>query len=128
MLLQPRVPQVIRRFGLSAGLAISHFALSTFAAEPAARADTIARIAKPKELVVNVALDGVIAVSGKVLTAEELLETLRKVEGDTREYDTVIIRGDENCPLKHVVAVMEACAKAEIRDVRVSVAKADVAR
>lgn len=53
---------------------------------------------------------------------------LRKVEGDTREYDRVIVRGDENCPLKHVVAVMNACAKAEVRDVRASVAKTDAAK
>jgi biopolymer transport protein ExbD len=84
--------------------------------------EAMARIAKPKELFINVDRDGKIILNGRQLTGAELLNQLRQAQANNPGRQTVIIRGDERCDLKFVVAVMNMCAKAQIRDCRITTA------
>ncbi|MCE9606544.1 MAG: biopolymer transporter ExbD [Planctomycetia bacterium] len=86
--------------------------------------EAMARIAKPKEMTINVDRGGKIFLAGRNLTPEELLAVLRQAQADNPGRQTVIIRGDENCDLKYVVAVMNLCAKVDIRDCRITSAAA----
>jgi biopolymer transport protein ExbD len=84
--------------------------------------EAMARIAKPKEMFINVDRDGKIILGARQLTATELLAQLRQAQVDNPGRQTVIIRGDERCDLKHIVAVMNVCSKANIRDCRITAA------
>lgn len=84
--------------------------------------EAMARIAKPKELFVNVDREGRIVLNGKQLSPRDLLAQLQQAQANNPGKQTVIVRGDEACPLKHVVAVMNVCAQANIRDCRIATA------
>jgi biopolymer transport protein ExbD len=84
--------------------------------------EAMARIAKPKELFVNVSHEGKIFVGGRQLTDAELLTTLRQAQANNPGRQTVIIRGDERTAWKRAVDVMNQCSKAGIRDCRVTAA------
>lgn len=84
--------------------------------------EAMARIAKPKELFVNVDHNGTIVVGGRAISAAELLTTLRQAVANNPGRQTVIIRGDERSALKHAVNVMNVCSKAGIRDCRITAA------
>jgi len=84
--------------------------------------EAMARIAKPKEMFISVDREGRILLGGKQTTAADLLVHLRQAQADNPGRQTVIIRGDERADLKHVVAVMNVCAKAGIRDCRITAA------
>ncbi len=84
--------------------------------------EAMARIAKPKELFVNVDQNGKIIVGARAITAAELLTVLRQAVANNPGRQTVIIRGDERADLKHVVNVMNVCSQAGIRDCRITAA------
>lgn len=78
--------------------------------------------AKPQELFVNVDRLGRYFVSGQLLTQDTLLAALRQASTNNPGRQTVIIRADKRCVWEHVVAVMNMCNKARIRDYRVTTA------
>ena len=75
---------------------------------------------RPKELFVNVTDQGRYFVTGKIVDRTELQQILNRTYVNNPGRATVIIRADERCPWKYVVAVMDACNKAKIRDYRVT--------
>lgn len=79
---------------------------------------------KPRELFVNIGADGRYFVSAKMVTLEELQPILKTAEINNPGRASVIIRADQRCRWKYVVAVMNACQKAAIRDYRVTTRKA----
>ena len=75
---------------------------------------------KPRELFVNVGADGRYFVSAKAVTLDQLQPILQTAEVNNPGRASVIIRADQRCRWKYVVAVMNACKKAKIRDYRVT--------
>ncbi len=75
---------------------------------------------KPRELFVNIGANGRYFVSAKTVTLDELEPILQRAEVNNPGRASVIVRADERCPWKYVVAVMNACQKAKIRDYRVT--------
>jgi biopolymer transport protein ExbD len=84
--------------------------------------EAMARIAKPKELFINVDHTGKVILNGRQVSHDSLLTQLRQAQTNNPGRQTVIVRGDKRCPLEHVVAVMNLCAKANIRDCRITTA------
>jgi len=76
--------------------------------------------AKPRELVVNVDAAGQYYVSGEQLTLKRLEDVLALASASNPGRTSVIIRADRRCMWEFVVAVMNACNKARIRNYRVS--------
>jgi len=81
-----------------------------------------ARIAKPRELIVNVDAGGRIFLFGTLMNHDELLAAFQQAEADNPGRVPVIVRGHEACDLKHIVAVMNVCTKAGIKDYRIATA------
>ena len=75
---------------------------------------------KPRELFVNIAADGSYFVSAKTVTLDELQPVLKTAHVNNPGRASVIIRADQRCRWKYVVAVMNACQKAKIQDYRVT--------
>jgi biopolymer transport protein ExbD len=80
-------------------------------------------IARPKELFVNVDVDGHYAVKQAQQSEQELLRLLEQAEADNPGRATVVIRADKRCRWQFVVTVMNLCNQAKIRDYRVSTAE-----
>lgn len=79
--------------------------------------------AKPKEIFVNVDAQGQISVRSQEMRREELLTLLQQAWANNPGRQSVIIRADERCPVRHIVAVMDACNKANIRDYKLATAQ-----
>jgi biopolymer transport protein ExbD len=79
-------------------------------------------IAKPQEFFVNVDQQGHYYVGGKSLDKVQLENSLRQVGVNNPGRQSVVIRADKRCQWEFVVAVMNACNKANIRDYRVTTA------
>lgn len=77
-------------------------------------------ISQPKEVFVNIDHQGRYYVTGKLLTTGELYPVLRSASVNNPGRASVIIRADKRCQWEHVVAVMDACNKADIRDYKVT--------
>jgi biopolymer transport protein ExbD len=75
---------------------------------------------RPREMFINVDQDGRYFVTGKLISIKELEQVLQVVRTNNPGRASVIIRADERCHWKHVVAAMNACTKAKIRDYRVT--------
>ena len=78
---------------------------------------------KPRELFVNIGADGRYFVSAKTVTLDELQPVLKTAHVNNPGRASVIIRADQRCRWKYVVAVMNGCQKAKIRDYRVTTRK-----
>ena len=78
---------------------------------------------KPGELFINIDTQGRYYVTGKILTLEELDRTLRAASVNNPGRVSVIIRADKRVVWSYVVAAMNACNKARIRDYRVTTLK-----
>jgi biopolymer transport protein ExbD len=68
------------------------------------------------EVIINVTTDGKFVVNQKTLTVEELDAMLVRVSSLFPDQP-VIIRADENTIHRHIVRVLDACAKANIWDI-----------
>lgn len=77
-------------------------------------------VSQPKELFINIDKDGRYYVTGKILSLEQLNPVLKAAWVNNPGRASVIIRADKRCNFGSVVAVMNACNKANIRDYRVS--------
>ena len=80
-------------------------------------------ISQPKELFVNVDQHGRYYVTGRTLTLDQLYPVLKAAWVNNPGRASVIIRADRRCRWEFVVAVMNACNKANIRDYRVATLK-----
>lgn len=75
---------------------------------------------RPRELVINIDTKGQYTIAGKALSIAELQKTLDKLGFNNPLRASVVIRADERCLWQFVVAAMNACMKANIRDYRVT--------
>lgn len=75
---------------------------------------------KPQELVVNVDRSGTYTVHQARQSPQSLLQLLEQEHADNPGRATVIIRADRQCEWQAVMAVMDLCNQAKIRDYRVS--------
>ena len=80
-------------------------------------------VAKPQEFFVNVDRMGKYFVGGKIVELPGLDRQLRQVSANNPGRQTVVIRADKRCQWEHVVAVMNSCNKANIKDYRVTTAE-----
>jgi biopolymer transport protein ExbD len=75
---------------------------------------------KPRELLINVDQNGHYYATGKFVTLDQLEQIFRAASANNPDRASVIIRADQRCHWKFVVATMNACKKAKIRDYRVT--------
>lgn len=75
---------------------------------------------KPREMFINIDRDGRYFVTGKTVSLHDLEQVLQMVWVNNPGRASIIIRADQRCPWKFVVAAMNACTKAKIRDYRVT--------
>lgn len=68
------------------------------------------------EIILNVKADGSILLNRKVLSREELKESLEKIAGLYPDQ-AVILRGDENVSYKDIVGVLDICRASKIWNV-----------
>lgn len=68
-------------------------------------------------LTISIAKDGSVDFNGQPATMTELTELIRKV-GDISKDVTVIIRSDENTPLRFVTEAMDTCRKQGLNKIR----------
>ena len=78
---------------------------------------------KPREMFINIDDKGSYFVTGKILTLDQLYPILRAAWVNNPGRASVIIRADTRCRWEFVVAAMNACNKANIRDYRVTTKK-----
>lgn len=72
--------------------------------------------AEPTELFVNIDKDGVYFMNGKKHSLEEVENLLREAKVNNPLSQSVILRADKAVALDYVVAVMNACNRAQIAD------------
>ncbi len=75
---------------------------------------------KPRELFININHEGRYFVGGKIVTLEELQPLLQAAYVNNPGRASVVIRADRHCRWEYVVAAMNACNRAKIRDYRVT--------
>ena len=73
---------------------------------------------RPRELVINITAAGEYYVSNEKLGLNRLEEVLALASAGTSGRSAVLIRADKRGTVEHVVAALNACAKAKIRDYR----------
>jgi len=78
---------------------------------------------KPREMFVNIDDKGRYFVTGRVVTLDQLFPILKAAWVNNPGRASVVIRADKRCRWEFVVAVMNACNKANIRDYRVTTKK-----
>ena len=75
---------------------------------------------KPREMFINIDHQGRYFVTGKILDEEQLAQVLKSAWINNPGRQSVIIRADKRCRWQYVVAAMNACNRAKIRDYRVT--------
>ncbi|MFW6125196.1 MAG: ExbD/TolR family protein [Pirellulales bacterium] len=75
---------------------------------------------KPRELFINIDADGRYFVTGKLVTLADLQPILDKAYVNNPGRASAIIRADRRCQWQPIVAAMNACNRAKIRDYRVT--------
>ena len=80
---------------------------------------------KPRETFVNIDAEGRYFLGGKILPLDELDSALKLTWVNNPDRASVIIRADKRCPWQFVVAAVNACLKANIRQYRVTVLEPD---
>lgn len=76
---------------------------------------------QPREVVININAKSQFYVSGKILTLPELEKMLQQAYTNNPGTVSAIIRSDELVPIRTVVAAINACKKAKIREHRLAV-------
>ena len=69
---------------------------------------------------VNIDAEGQYYVRGKILSLEQLVSVLQLAHVNNPTRASVIIRADRRCRWQYVVASINACLKANIRNYRVT--------
>jgi len=75
---------------------------------------------KPREMFINIDAQGRYFVTGKILDEKQLAQVLKTAWVNNPGRQSVIIRADKRCRWQYVVAAMNACNRAKIRDYRVT--------
>ena len=75
---------------------------------------------QPRELFVNIDRMGAYFVTGKVVDIAELAQVLKRAWVNNPGQQSVIIRADKRCRWEPIVAAVNACNKARIRDYRIT--------
>lgn len=75
---------------------------------------------KPRDLLINIDQQGRFFVTGKQLELPQLDQLLRIASTNNPGHTSVVIRADKRCLWQSVVAAMNACNKASIRDYKVT--------
>jgi len=76
--------------------------------------------AQAAEMSLNIDAEGHYSIDGKLLGAEELYPVLNQAWVNNPGRVSVMIRADRSCRWQSVVAAMNACHKAKIRDYHVT--------
>lgn len=74
---------------------------------------------KPEEMFINIDAQGRYFVTGKTLGVDGLYQVLRVAWVNNPGRASVIIRADKDCRWEPVVAALNCCKKAKIRDYRI---------
>lgn len=74
----------------------------------------------PREVFINIDLEGRYSVNGQTLDAEALESLLMNTSANNREGQAVIIRADRAALLEHVVLAVNLCRQAGIEEYMVS--------
>lgn len=69
-------------------------------------------------LTIGIDREGVMSVNGREATAEELTALVREIASINTEVE-VLLRADENTPIKDALFVMDACRKVGLNNIRV---------
>lgn len=77
-------------------------------------------IDRPREMFINIDHSGRYYMTGKILTLDEMQAVLNQRFAELGGGAAVIIRADKRAQWEYVVAAMNACNKAGIRDYKVS--------
>jgi biopolymer transport protein ExbD len=80
--------------------------------------------AKPQQMAVNIDAEGHYLVAGRMINSAELYPVLNRAWVNNPGRVSVVIRADRLCRWQSVVAAMNACHKAKIRDYRVTTSDA----
>jgi biopolymer transport protein ExbD len=75
---------------------------------------------KVAPVAVNIDADGHYFLRGRAVTLGELQRALKTARADNPVGVSVIIGADQRCRWQHVVAAMDACSKAKIRDYHIT--------
>lgn len=78
---------------------------------------------KPKEFFITVDREGLYYVGAHPVPLDDLERQLNQAATDNPNRQSVVIRADERCAWKYVVAVMNSCNKVGISDYRVTTAE-----
>jgi biopolymer transport protein ExbD len=77
-------------------------------------------VSKPRELFINIDRQGRYFVTGRGVSIEELERICRRAEASNPGRASAIIRADRDCRWQPIVAAINVCKKAGIRDYRVT--------
>lgn len=76
--------------------------------------------AAPERKVINVYADGQLKLDEQAITLEQLTATLQEARSQYQDLG-VLVRGDARCPFQWVAEVLNACRRAGIADLGISV-------
>ncbi|MCS7306756.1 MAG: biopolymer transporter ExbD [Thermoguttaceae bacterium] len=82
--------------------------------------EAVPLVSKPRELFINIDRQGRYFVTGKLVSIEELERICRRAEASNPGRASAIIRADRDCRWQPIVAAINVCKKAGIRDYRVT--------
>jgi biopolymer transport protein ExbD len=68
----------------------------------------------PGEVIVNVRMNGVVVVNGRILDDAGLESMLQRLSKITRKGQPILIRADKEADFQHIVRVLDYCRKADI--------------
>lgn len=76
--------------------------------------------AQPKELFINIDSNGQYFVTGKVVGLDELYQICKRTYDNNPGRASAVVRADRECRWQPIVAAINLCKKAGIRDYRVT--------
>ena len=81
------------------------------------KVETAGKSELKESLTISLAKEGTVDVNGKPATMETLQEVVRQIGTVSKEI-TVVIRSDENTPLRFVTQAMDVCRKQGLNKIR----------
>ncbi|HYC69710.1 MAG TPA: biopolymer transporter ExbD [Opitutaceae bacterium] len=81
------------------------------------KVETAGKTELRESLTITVATDGTLGMNGKPVTLDELRVLVPQVADISKDI-TVMLRADENAPLKHITEVMDLCRKHGLNRIR----------
>jgi biopolymer transport protein ExbD len=81
------------------------------------KVETAGKSELKEALTISLAKEGTVDVNGKAATMETLQEVVRQIGAVSKDI-TVVIRSDENTPLRFVTQAMDICRKQGLNKIR----------